>query len=62
MVALAAIPSSFALSVALILPAAKVVAALMLITGVVVPVATLIGEVPLTLLTVPLLIATPFIR
>jgi len=46
-------PSNFVLSAALILPAAEVVAAAIETTGVVVPVVTLIGAVPVTLVTVP---------
>ena len=52
MVAAVAMPSSFVLSVALILPAAEVVAAVMLMAGVVVPVET-IGAVPVTPVTLP---------
>jgi hypothetical protein len=52
---LATLPTafSFPLSAALIAPAAIVVASLIDITGVVVPVATEIGAVPVTLVTVP---------
>ena len=46
-------PSSLVLSAADIEPAADVVAAAMLTTGVVVPVATAMGAVPVTLVTVP---------
>jgi hypothetical protein len=45
--------SSFVLSAALIEPAADVVAALMLIAGVVVPFETAIGVLPVTEVTVP---------
>ena len=51
-------PSSFVLSAALILPAAEVVAALMLITGAVPPDET-IGAVPVTPVTVPLPVPAP---
>ena len=47
-----AIPSSFVLSAALMLPAVEVLAALMLIAGVLPPDETT-GEVPVTSITVP---------
>ena len=54
----AAIPSNFVLSAALIVPGTEVVAAAMLMIGVVVPVATEIAPLPVTLVTVPTVGAT----
>ena len=54
-------PSNLVLSTALILPAAEVVAAAIETTGVVVPVATLIGNVPVTTVTVPFPVPAPMV-
>ena len=54
-------PSNLVLSVALMLPAALVVAGEIEMAGVVVPVATLIGAVPVTEVTVPLPVPAPMV-
>ena len=58
-VAPVATPSSFVLSAPLIEPAALVVAAVIEMAGVVVPVATWIGAVPVVLVTVPRFAVAP---
>ena len=54
-------PSNLVLSVALMLPEAFMVAGEIEMTGVVVPVATLIGAMPVTVVTVPLPVPAPMV-